>query len=301
MHEQATLLTNHPTLGSVGHLVEITDVAKAFTSTQAASSINFKCANPNCGAPVKAIIPQASKPGRKKSPSAHFRAINRNKPHVSGCSLQTSIINTPNSTAVGTVPASPNQANVPTIWIDPLAQTTQASASITHNNANTNSLNSNNKKNSTIGNNTSQSKSQLVKRFADEWLAMNAQKQKTTSLIAPWNIGGTYHSAFHVFYPNNTTVDASKIGQKIHVGMLASLVKGTNNWQILLREKNMGNADVSITISDLVLNQYPQGNSLQTLLKSNLSSRAIYVLGVFTVSSSSINLDLLHPSYIYIT
>lgn len=300
MHEQATLLTSYPTLGSTGQLVEVTDVAKAFTSTQAASRISFKCANPNCGVPVKAIIPQTSKPGRKKSPSPHFRAVYKNQRHVTGCSLQSiASHNTASSATTATMPASPHQANIATIWIDPLARTSQASANIITN-TNANSLNSNNKKISSSGNNTSQKQSELVKKFANDWLALSAQAQKTTSLIAPWNIAGTYYSAFHVFYPNNTTVDASKIGQKIHVGMLASLVKGTNDWVILLREKNLGNADVTITISNLVLNQYPQGNSLQTLLMSSLSSGTVYVLGEFTASSNTINLDLLHPSYIYI-
>lgn len=62
MHQQAILVTGNAILGCAGTPVSIDDIEKHYATTAAANAgAAYKCADPQCGVPVIAVITMLTK------------------------------------------------------------------------------------------------------------------------------------------------------------------------------------------------------------------------------------------------
>ena len=258
MHEQAVLVASHPLLGAAGTPVTIGMVEHHYAdSASANAAASFRCADQHCNVSVRCVIPTPSKSGRKTSPGAYFRGR-----HKSGCTrapVATVVVPAP---VVAAGPASPNRGQVPTVWIAPAAPG-PAVVGGTPNDGGGSAPNGAGRLGH--GSGTSQPQSALIERFANEWLAMNATAQRATSLTAPWNPGGTYHSAVHSisYHP---TVDVVGVGERIFGGVLASVLAVKTGYVLSLIEKNADGSDLRIWVQSVSFQQGSPGTALQTRL-----------------------------------
>jgi len=304
MHQQAILVTGNANLDGAGTPVNIHDIEKHYTTTATANAgITYKCADPKCGVPVIAVITKLTKAKRKSSPSSYFRA-KKSKPHVKGCTRESSpsVMTTPLQGSPVNL-ASPNRTNTPAVWIDPVNHPGGMGGSGGSGGATGTPSSGTHGKRGTSGSGTSQGRSQMVESFAKKWLVMNAQTQRASSLIAPWNPQGTYYSAFHAFAYHRTS-DVSTVGQKIYVGILKQVLKTTSGYIVSLSEVNSGGEALEVFIPSSVLLLGTPGASLNSKigwLVSATKTTQLFVLGTFArLNSKTLSLSVAHPHYIYI-
>lgn len=304
MHQQAILVTGNAKLGSAGVPVGIDDIEKHYTTTTAANAgIAYKCADPKCGVPVIAVITKLSKATRKTSPSSYFRA-NRSNPHVNGCTREPS---PPASTAPSHggsgSPASPNRTNAPAVWVDPLSQAGSTSRGGSSGSAAGTPSSGPHGTRGTSGSGTSQGRSQMVESFAKKWLAMNAQTQRSSPLIAPWNPQGSYYTAFHAL-AYHRAVDVSATGQKIYVGMLKQVVNTASGYIVSLSEVNSTSEALEVFVPSSALLLGTSGAALNSRLgglTGTTTTTQVFALGTFSrINSGTFSLTVAHPHYIYI-
>lgn len=304
MHQQAILVTSNANLGSAGTPVNIDDIEKHYTNTVTANAgIVYKCADPNCGVPVIAVITKLTKVTRKSSPSSYFR-VKKSNPHIKGCTREPSPSVTttqPQGSAVN--PASPNRTNVPAVWIDPLTHSGGTVGDGESDGATgTPSSGSHGTRNNS-GSGTSQGRSQMVESFAKKWFAMNAQTQRASPLTAPWNSQGTYYSAFHAFAYHQTS-DVSTTGQKIYAGVLKQVRITTSGYIVSLSEVNSGGEALEVFVPSSVLRLGTPGATLNSKLGGlTIASKTtqVFALGTFDrLNIMTLSLSAAHPYYIYI-
>lgn len=310
MHQQAKLTTNHPILGNVGDPVSTAALEKLFTSSsQANNDIGYKCADSNCGVRVIAVITKLSKAQRKNSPSSYFSA--KPKSHRPGCTRQPNSTNPPTHSVGTGVTASPSRTSRPTVWVDPRNQyvlgvtsNSQAGNSIT-------GTNSGRGGRSRTGGGVSQGRSQMIESYATEWVSMSVQEKHNEKLLAPWNPGGTYFSAFHPirYYKS---VDVVSIGEKIFVGEISNVIKTKTGYVITLSERNSTSETLWIWVQDVTFTYGASGQGLQRLL-ANLaaniamaSGRQVFALERFTKQQNNnnqswVSLPVVHPHMIWIS
>lgn len=304
MHQQAILVTANAKLGSAGTPVGIDDIEKHFATTTAANAgIAYKCADPNCGVPVIAVITKLTKATRKTSPSSYFRA-NGSRPHVSGCTREPSPSVPATASHGGPVnPASPNRTNAPVVWVDPLSQAGGTSGVGSSVSATGTPSSGSHGTRGTKGSGTSQGRSQMVESFAKKWLAMNAQIQRSSPLTAPWNPQGTYHTAFYAF-AYHRAADVSSTGQKIYVGMLKQVVKTTSGYIVSLSEANSTGEALEVFVPSSALLFGASGTTLNSRLGGlvgTTKTTQVFALGTFSrINSGTFSLAVAHPHYIYI-
>jgi hypothetical protein len=305
MHEEAQLVTDHVLLGQKGDTVTIKSVERHFSTTaQANAGITYKCADANCGVPTTAVITKLKKQSRKNSPSSYFRARRK---HIEGCaraSKKPTPPTAPVAAAPTDKPASSSRTSYPAVWVDPLITSansaSEKSTDSSGPNAGGRSGISRNKHNTGI----SQGHSQMISRFATDWLSTSAQAQRTMALLAPWNKGGTYYSAFHPImnWPDKALQD---LGRKIFVGMLGSVKSNALSYALVLNDKNVYARTIEVVIPSNILPDSQPGLSLSktldNLIKSGSKSTKVFALGEFKHQEGDIlRLEILHPHYIYI-
>ena len=300
MHEQAVLVASHPLLGAAGTPVTIGIVEHHyFDSASANAAASFRCADQHCNVSVRCVIPAQSKSGRKTSPGAYFRGR-----HKAGC-MRAPVAAVPVSApAVATVPASPHRGSIPTVWIAP-AMAGQAVAGSAPSSGGGSAANGSGRLGH--GSGTSQTQSALIERFADEWLAMNAAVQRTTPLTAPWNPGGTYHSAVHSIGYHPTT-DVTGVGERIFGGMLASVRKVKTGYVLTLVEKNPDGRDLTVWVQDVTFQQGRAGTALQARLAALVQTPTVglrvFALGEFIPQVRPKHcwyaLPIVHPHYLHL-
>jgi hypothetical protein len=309
MHEQAILTTVNALLGPAGTLLPISKIQAHYpTTAQANMGIDYKCADPNCGVRVKAIIPVMSRPGRKQSPSPYFAA--RWEKHKVGCTREPHHLPTTPTLPVSAQPAHPNRLAAPAAWIDPRikskAITTKTAAIGTH----TPTTNITSGGRSTVGNGTSLGQSQMVERFSTAWKAMTVPDRKGSILKATWNGGGTYFSGFHpLWFHTHTSVET--LGELIFVGTFNSIVLGSSGYTITLTEKHPDKNDLRIWVQNATFSVHPDGVELHNILAAlKVSSPSqpitIYSFGSFSKQTSSTekhtyySLPVNHPHLIWL-
>lgn len=309
MHQEAIVDLGITPWGGKGTPVNIQDLEKHYITTQSANTgITYCCADPSCSVPVKAVITEVNKPGRKKSPSSYFRAKYRKQKHVIGCSHSSTSSTVTTTITGGTQPASPKRTKAPAIWIDPLINPAVNVVGGRGGTAATNSSNSSSNNTRGIrGNNTSKGQSKKVEVFAKNWGPMNVQQQKLEPLFAPWNTGGTYYSAFHSFYQTASSqqTSVSNIGTKIYVGMVGTLTKTASDFIITLQAKDSTGATLKIHVQQSAFQFGRPSNALSKKLNGfvNFTNLRVFALGEFIrdTSSNELILSVLHPHYIYIS
>ena len=258
MHEQAVLTANHPLLGAAGTPVTIAAVEQHYSNSASANAAaQFRCADQHCNVSVRCVIPAGSTSNRKTSPAAYFRGR-----HKAGCTrAPVPAVAVPAPTAA-VVPASPNRGPIPTVWVARVAPPSPATAAAPHSGGGASAGGS---ARLSQGSGSSQPQSGLIERFADEWLAMNAAAQRATPLTAPWNPGGTYHSAVHSIGYHPTT-DVTVVGERIFGGVLASVLAGKSGYVLTLLEKNANGDDLTVWVQNVSFSQGHAGAALQTRL-----------------------------------
>lgn len=307
-HEQAILVNANAKLGDAETPVAISDVEKHYPTTAVANAgITYRCANEVCGVPVKAVIPLLSKPGRKTSPASYFRA-DKNNPHVTGCTRRPSSSSSPTrDPGNGSIPANPNRSSAPAVWTDPMSDAMSkvgGGTGVVSGGPAAQTSGSRGRR-GTRGSGTSLSQSQMIGKFAKEWIDTNADEQRSMPLQASWNPAGTYHSAFNVLHYKRNA-DFSRSGQKIHVGMLRQVQQNESEYVIVLSETGPGGELVQVIVPLQMLSSVGAGAALQTTLR-RLSAMAIipltqvFALGEFIYDDTNkLSLVVMHPYYIYI-
>jgi hypothetical protein len=305
MHEEAILGTAHPVLGPVGEIIDIGHVKAVFASTQAAKALTYNCADENCGVVLTAVIVDATKAGRKMSPSSYFRAQIKHKP---GC---VRVSSAPGSTTAqpgnANAPASPSNSGVPMVWIDSsIAGSNRGSnKNVVPGSGLTSSSTRISRQRSNTGAGVSKSRSQRVRLFVEAWKTMNASVQMSTQFVAPWNPGGTYHSAFNILSYQNRP-DILSIGTKIHVGTLQGVTDTGAEYVISLVERNMGGKGqtVELTITKADFTEQADARLLAELAALSLALPTnkifVYALGEFLGSGGTLRLKLPHRNFLHL-
>jgi len=309
MHQQAILTTNHPTLGGAGTLVSIAALEKLFNDSDAANNgAGYKCADPNCGVRVKAVITVLAKLTRKNSPASYFAA--KGTSHVKGCTRmpKPSVVSPPLPTT-GTGTASPNRSARPVIWIDPRNHVASAGWTPTAMPGGGAGAGSGSGGRGSSGSGTSRGSSQMVESYAIEWLTMTNHEKQSELLQAPWNPGGIYFSAFHPIWFYKTT-DVTTLGEKIFVGKFKSAMKTKTGYIITLAEKNSSGDELWIWVQNIAFTSGSAGQALQQLLTacvqspSNYVGKQVFALERFTKQSSNshnwASLPVVHPHMMWI-
>lgn len=300
MHEQAVLVANHPLLGAAGTPVTIGMVERHYAdSASANAAASFRCADQHCNVSVRCVIPAPSKSGRKTSPGAYFRGR-----HKSGCTRAPVATMAAPVPVVAAVPASPNRGQIPTVWIPPAVPGPSVVAGAPSGGGGSGKSGAGRLGH---GSGTSQPQSALVARFADEWLAMNATLQRSTPLTAPWNPGGTYHSAVHSIGYHPTT-DVTGVGERIFGGVLATVLAVKTGYVLTLVEKNADGRDLTVWVQNISFQHGSAGTALQARLAALAQTPPIglrvFALGEFIPQRRPQRhwyaLPIVHPHYLHL-
>ncbi len=309
MHEQARLTSPFPAAGKVaGDLVSIAEIEKHFPNSQMANNaLSFGCADRACSVPVCAVVIERVKPGRKITPSSSFRARDRKKPHTCDRLPVPTDAATPNNVS-GTVPAHPLHGGAPTRWIDPRTTAASSSGKTTATGASINA-NSNTAphRRSTIGSGQSQGQSKTIERFSREWDGMTVATRKLTPLLAGWNLGGTFFSAF---WPLGYDPRATVGNTTIFVGSARTVIGRPGGFDIVLNERQAGGPELRVRVDTICLAHGAEGAALakQLLKYANAPASAtqvkVYVLGSFQpragTSTPTLSLELEHPHMMWL-
>lgn len=301
MHELAVLVANHGLLGAAGKPITIGMVEQHYRdSASANAAAQFRCADQHCNVSVRCVIPAPSKSGRKTSPAAYFRGH-----HKAGCTRAPVVTAQVPAAAAPTIPASPNRGTVPTVWVAPVVSGLPGLAAAPSSGGGSAAGGSSGRLKH--GSGSSQPRSGLVERFADEWLAMNAATQRATPLTAPWNPGGSYHSAVHTigYHPN---VDVTGVGERIYGGVLASVLASKTGFVLSLAQKNSDGLDLTVWVQNVTFQQGSAGSALQArltaLARTLPTGLRLFALGEFIPQLRPNRrwyaLPIVHPHYLHL-
>ena len=294
MHEKARLVTPFPEIGKyAGDLVFITEVEAYFSSSATANTaLKFECADTRCAVPVSARIIERVKLGRKKSPSSSFRASDRNRPHV--CDRLPACGEPTDSFRDGMKPGHSVRGDIPHRWVDPRKLLVpQATTVVSNHNVEENSHSARLSDLNRTGIGQSVSSSQLVRRFAIGWLNMSVQERKQEDLIAKWNLGGKYFTAFHPLWFQNSIEPQC---EKIYIGNVKQTTSYKSGIAIDLQEHSRTGCQLRIWIP----NQYVESG-----INSILHLRGmVFILGCFSEpvdrgGVSTLSLEIEHPDFLW--
>ncbi len=300
MHEQARLTKSHQTLGQVGQLVSIEDIEKNYsTSAKANSAVEVECANTRCKVKVRITIISPSKPGRKITPSSYFHGK-----HIAGCDRKPSQPQLAPMHASPTQGANPDKNNIPAVWVDPIDTSPGSGGPTAISPSQINPSGASTQGRSRTGAGTSKSQSQRVERFAKEWLKLTQQVRKTQPLEAPWNLGGTYASAFYPFDYQDTESMYS-VGTRIHTASVVSGKLSNGDFYIRLKEQKAHATPKIVIINAAMLSASVAGQSLAMQLINPgvpTSKTYIFFLGAFLANQTTSQEELIvaHPHYFYV-
>ena len=309
MHEQARLTSSFPAAGKLsGDLVSIAEIEKHFPNSQMANNaLSFVCADRTCSVPVGAVVIERVKPGRKITPSSSFRARDRKKPHT--CDLLPVPTATPHqNNGSGTAPAHPLHGAAPARWIDPRTAAASSSGKTTATGSSINaSSNTASHRRSMLGSGQSQGQSKTVERFAREWDGMTVAARKLMPLLAGWNLGGTFFSAF---WPLGYDPRATVGNITIFVGSARTVIGRPDGFDIVLNEQQAGGPELCVWVDKICLAHGAEGAALekQLLKYANAPASAtqvkVYVLGSFQpstgTSTPTLRLELEHPHMMWL-
>ncbi|ALV07716.1 hypothetical protein DES44_1202 [Roseateles depolymerans] len=281
MHDQATLVKGSGRVGAPGTEVTIEAVEAVYTSSSAANAAEtFCCAG--CGVSVIAVITDQTKIGRKKSPTSYFRATPVS--HKPSCRPPTAVSKPTTASRPGTKPASPTKASLPTAWDDSPDTTTGPA---TKGGAGSTSGAGPGARSGTSmsGAGTSRSKSKRVERFAAEWKTMPPATRAATELLAGWNAGGTYDSAFFDLSAF-LLAGASPTRTAIYRGTIANVRKGTSGYILTLVEKHKDGRELRVWVQNFVSTSGPAGVRLWNRLTAGsvLPGAEVFALGEFLIN-----------------
>ena len=94
---------------------------------------------------------------------------------------------------------------------------------------------------------------------------MTVSERCQNPLVAPWNPGGNYYSAFFPLY-YYSTISVDTVPEKIFVGILKSLVLGTSGYVINLIEKHPDGRNLRVWIQNSTFTVPSSGPALQAAL-----------------------------------
>ncbi|WP_307699124.1 hypothetical protein [Variovorax paradoxus] len=307
MHEEARLKSPFPAAAKcVDELVSIFLVEKHFkTSHDANSALIFVCAD--CDVPVSAVIIEPFKVGRRITPSSSFRRRDPNHPHT--CKREPPPPEDPGeSGGKGNAPAHPSSDGGPTRWVDPrvVAAPSGIGGGKPGSKADGQSGAGSRKRNAS-GSGTSESQSQTVEKFARSWREMDVSGRKKKQLLAPWNLQGTFFSAFQVL---DYDPDVLRGKMKIFVGTACEVEAYPDGFDVIFHERQIGGPELCIWIPLRCLALGAAGTALQKQLLDYANTlvwtRPVYVhvLGIFDryvdLPSPVLGLELGHPHMIWI-
>jgi hypothetical protein len=281
MHDEAILTKGTGKVAATGGTVTIEAVEKVYTSSaQAKANESFQCADQNCSVSVIAVITQANKLGRKKSPSSYFRAAS--KPHKAGCTRKSTGATPPSRPQSGSKPASPTKGSAPTKWNAPITSagtstTGGATTPITPTSGTGTGTGI-----SRSGAGTSNSSSSRIEKFALSWLAMTPTARASTQLSAPWNPGGSYASGFFDLAAT-TIANPATSPIRIYRGTIAIIHTGTTGYSLTLTQKDSTGTDLLVWVQNGVATSGPSGASLWGRLASGTVAigTEVFALGQF--------------------
>lgn len=306
MHEQAIITLDNPFLGTKGSLISISVVAKHFpTTARANQGIAYECADPRCKVKVSAVIPVKTKLGRRTSPAPYFRGR-----HVVGCTRNPQTALAPPLPAGGNKPAHPHRQSAPVVWVDPRAHVLPAGGGTSGGNQAGNADVPGSGGRNGSGTGTSQRRSKIIENFASEWKTMTVHERRQNPLVAPWNPGGNYYSAFFPlrYYP---AISVDTLSETIFVGVLKGLVQGTSGYVITLAEKHPNGLDLRIWIQNPTFTLQPGGPAVRATLATLAKTLppqpvTVYALGAFSKQRATTgkrewySLIVTHPHLIWI-
>ena len=301
MHQQAILTTANDALGVEGDPVSIGVVEKHFnTSAKANAAAKFKCADSICNAKVSAVITKLSKKSRKNSPSSYFRGK-----HRKGCTRQPRPTVSPPVSTVVSESASPTRTDAPAIWVEPTVNRetkgTRGSGGGLFGPAGAGGSG----KRSPNGTGVSEGRTQLVETLALKWMALSANVQRSHKLLADWNPGGNYFSAFGVLSYRNVG-NVLDIARKIFVGMVAHVGDSHGVYTLNLSEINTDRVGLALKIEPQAFKYGRTGKALEEklgkLATTTLSEPVpVFALGQFVRDAGTSHvLQVEHPSLIYL-
>jgi hypothetical protein len=281
MHDEAILTKGTGKIAATGSTVTIDAVEKVYTSSaQAKANESFQCADQNCGVSVIAVITQANKLGRKKSPSSYFRAAS--KPHKTGCTRKSTGATPSSAPQTGSKPASPTKGSMPTKWNASIpAAGTPTTGGATTPIAPTTGMGTGTGI-SRSGAGTSNSSSSRIEKFALSWTAMTPTARASTQLSAPWNPGGSYASAFFDLGATSITNPATS-PIRIYRGTIAKIHPGATGYSLTLTQKDRKGTDLLVWVQNGVATSGPSGVSLWGRLASGAVAvgSEVFALGQF--------------------
>lgn len=314
MHQRARLTTAFQRAAkAAGELISIEDLERHFSSSNAANSaLKFVCEESSCGVPVFAVITATAKPGRKSSPASYFRAGASQK-HV--CDKLVVATEHDGQTGGGTIPASPQRTTAPTKWVDPRTVSDTGSGGSGSGLVTTDDpdANGSGRGRQTSGNATSQGSSQRVEVFAKQWQAQTPYERQSTALLAPWNPGATYDSAFHAvpsWPPAGNVRDLRTVHDKIMLATVRAVVVYGTGYTIELLQLNTDGRALSLWIPDTCLAYGAAGKALRQQIvaasqsPAQLIGHTVFALGTFTdkriKGAAVLSLTVEHPHLLWI-
>lgn len=291
MHDEAKLVKGSGKLAPSGDVVPIKKVERFYSSSSLAIAAETSCcSNSNCGVQVIAVITDRTKKYRKNSPSSYFRASPVS--HQAGCKPTSNTTKTATVLPPGKKPASPTKAAFPTQWDDVSATAPRAGANSGSASARGGAGFGRGHGTSTVGSGASRSKSRRVERFASEWKVMTGSACAASELLASWNPGGTFASAF--FDLASSSLAGTTPTQKlIFRGTVSKIHKGTTGYSLTLVEKHRDRNELVIWVQSLINTSGPSGTQLWDRLTSGVISvgAEVFALGEFVVNQLLID----HP------
>ena len=281
MHDQAKLTDGTGAVAATGSYVTIDKVESVYSTSAAANAVEaFECANPACRTKVIAVITQPTKLGRRTSPSSYFRASP--KPHVAGCDRQpTGAVPSTGNFSV-TKSASPFKAAVPTIWVAPPVVATGTETIVGAGSPTELSSTSHGGRVSSQGTGTGRRRSMLIELFARAWQTMSPSDRANTLLQAPWNLGGSYATAF-LDLTREVARGASPSPVRIYKGTVASIHRGTTGYSLTLAERHDDGHEFVVWIQNATASSGPSGGTLWARLQDGAIAvgAEVFALGQF--------------------
>jgi hypothetical protein len=134
---------------------------------------------------------------------------------------------------------------------------------------------------SRMGSGSSVSTSKLVEMFARPWLNMTKTVRCANPLLAPWNTGGTYDSAFFDLH-THTFGETAINTEYIFFGEVAKVHLGISGYTITLTQRHASGEELWLWIQNQTASSGASGASLWSqLVAGGLVGRKIFAKGKF--------------------
>ena len=281
-HEIAILASASLGPYASGAVLTIDQVKAICANTGAARGVRFVCAD--CGVPVHAVIPRPYVRTRKTTPSAYFSSSPA--AHRVGCTrLPVSVPQLGNATDQRA--PRPRLGPVPVVWRDPRLESSVIRAKPPPNPAALGASPRGQRVSGKSKGTVSEPTSELVSSFAEAWQVLSAPERAASPLIAEWNLGGTYDTAFFdLSAPPPTWHPRSPM--LIYVGAVAAVKAIATGFQITLQSRHASGREMRIWLQARALNRSAVGASLIAALHAGSiqPDMTIFALGEFAHTPS---------------